>query len=427
MEATWVAWTHLATAHNAKGHPVVATGGVMKELLAAGIAVTAFGVMQAFAADVHVPSSSDPLAGLPYVPEQPRLPDLPRIPVFSWTACYLGFDFGGRVPDTVANGQFVDPVEFCAPTTVAISSGSNDTGSATTVAGGQVDCDVQIARHRVIDFAADAARANVSGTAQRTESKGLIGPVIQAWTAVSSSGSLVLKADAIAAATDRFKLAIIAVCIYVANNYPWLLLLLSIPAALSCVAWVTFQVFKSQPNVLSNIGALLGWGGFSVACLGGGCSYFLSGPYTIQIVSWGGFGWIAGVYVTLTWAKLWEQRGFGATPAQSVQTIAGLSQPQPDSAPNSFCYELLVVERWLRVINEHKPDSYEACGSNSEGEQISCSVREVGKEGQNFRRTQGDVLLLMRGQSSNRRRTQSSPPRGHHWHRRARCTRPVLS
>jgi hypothetical protein len=299
----------------------------------------------------------------------------------------------------------VDPVEFCAPTTVAISSGSNDTGSATMVAGGQVDCDVQIARHRVIDFASYAAGANVSGTAQRMESKGLIGP----------------------AATDRFKLAIIAVRIYVANNYPWLLLLLSIPAALSCVAWITFQVFKRQPNVLSNIGALLGWGGFSVACLGGGCSYFLSGPYTIQIVSWGGFGWIAGVYVTLTWAKLWEQRGFGATPAQSVQTIAGLSQPQPDSAPNSFCYELLVVERWLRVINEHKPDSYEACGSNSEGEQISCSVREVGKEGQNFRRTQGDVLLLMRGQSSNRRRTQSSPPRGHHWHRRARCTRPVLS
>jgi len=394
----------------------------MKELLVAGIAVTAFGVIQAIAADAHVASSSDPPAGLLYVSEQPRLPDPPRIPAFSWTGCYLGFDFGGRIPDTVADRQSADPVgarTLCAPTTVAVSSGSNDAGSVRILARSQVDCDVQNARHR--------------GTAQQTESVGLIAPVIQAWTAVSSSGSLMLKADAIATAADRFKLAIIAACAYVANNYPWLLFLFLIPTALGLIGWLTFQVFKSMPNVLSKIGALLGWGGFWVACLGGGCSYFLNGPYTIPIVSWGGFAWIAGVYVTLTWAKLWEQRWLGSSPVQSVQANAELSQPQPDSAPNSLCHELLVVECWLRVINELKQDSHESHGSDSEGEQISRSVREAGKEGPDIRFSQGNVVLLMRDQLSNRRRTQSlSPPRGHHrqdWHqhRRARCTGPASS
>jgi hypothetical protein len=213
------------------------------------------------------------------------------------------------------------------------------------------------------------------------------------------------------------------------NNYPWLLLLL-IPAALGW-AWITFQVFKSLPNLLSNIGALLGWGGFWVAYLGGGCSYFLNDPYTILIVSWGGFAWIVGVYVKLTWAKLWEQKRLGATSAQSVQVSAGLSQPQPDSAPNSFCRELSVVEQWLCVIKELKQDSYELYGSGSEGEQTSRSVREAGKEEQNIRSSQDNVVWLMRGRSPNHRRAQSSsPPLGHHrqdrhQHRRARCARPA--
>jgi hypothetical protein len=211
------------------------------------------------------------------------------------------------------------------------------------------------------------------------------------------------------------------------NSYPWLLLLL-IPAALGW-AWITSQVFKRPPNVLSNIGALLGWGGLSVACLGGGCSYFLNSPYTIQIMSWGGFAWIAGVYVTLTWAKLWEQRRLGETHAQSIHTSARLSQPQPDSAPDSFCYELFVVERWLGVINELKQESSEANGSNSEIEQASCSVREFGQDGPDIRCSQGNVVLLMGGQSPNRHRAQSSsPPLGHHrqdrhQHHRLRCTR----
>jgi hypothetical protein len=215
------------------------------------------------------------------------------------------------------------------------------------------------------------------------------------------------------------------------NGYPWLLLLLS-PAALAC-AWITFHVLKSLPNLLSKIGALLRWGSLWVACLGGGCSYVLNGPYTIQIACWGGFAWIVGVYVTLTWANLWEPRRLGATSAQSVRASDDLSQPQPNSAPNSLCRELLVVERWLRVIDELSQNSNASCGSNIEDEQISCSGGEVGKEGQNFRSSQGNVILLVRGQSPNRRRTQSSLQlRGHHrqdrhQHPRARCRGPALS
>jgi hypothetical protein len=212
------------------------------------------------------------------------------------------------------------------------------------------------------------------------------------------------------------------------NSYPSLLLLLMIPAALGW-AWLTFQIFKSLPDVLGRIGALLRWGCLWVACLGGGCSYFLSGPYTIQIVSWGGFAWIVGVYVQLTWAKLWEQKPLGATPVKNIQASAELSQPQPDSAPDSFCYELFVVERWLGVINELKQESSEANGSNSEVEQTSCSVREFGQDGRDIRCSQGNVVLLMGGQSPNRNRAQSSsPPLGHHrqdrhQHHRLRCTR----
>jgi len=227
--------------------------------------------------------------------------------------------------------------------------------------------------------------------------------------------------------------AIAAACIFVANNNPWLLLLLLIPAAVGGIAWITFQVFKNLPNALSKISALLAWAGFSVACLGGGGSYFLNTPYTIQLVSWGSFAWIAGVYVTLTWANLWKQKRVGAAPAQSVPASADPAQPQSDSAQEPPCRELLVVERWLRVISEHGHDSSESYGNQAESEQISCSIRDAADEGQNLVSSRRDVVLSMRSQSQNRRRTQSlSPPRNHHRldrhpHQRMRCMRPVPS
>ena len=228
--------------------------------------------------------------------------------------------------------------------------------------------------------------------------------------------------------------AIAAAGIFVANNYPWLLrlLLLLTPAALGGVAWITLQVFKSLPNVLSKVSALLGWSGFLVACLGGVCSYFLNTPYTVQIVSWGVFAWIVGVYVTLTWAKLWKRKQLGPAPDQGVQTSDVLPQPRLGLTQNSHCPELVVVERWLCVINELKQDSCESTGSNTESEQINCSIRETAKEEQNLVSSQRDVVLLMRA-SRQIDRTQSSSPPGHHHrqdhhqHRRTRCVRPAPS
>jgi hypothetical protein len=230
-------------------------------------------------------------------------------------------------------------------------------------------------------------------------------------------------------------LVIAAAFICVSYEYPPLLLppLLLIPIALGGIAWMTFQIFKNLSNVLSEISALLGWGGYLVACLGGGCSYLFNSPYTIQIVSWGGFAWIVGVYVTLTWAKLWNQNRLGATPAQSLQADTVRSQPQPNSAQSSHCSELLVVERWLRVINEHKHDSHQSYGSKTESKQISCSIREPTKEGEKLASSQHDVVLLMWDKSLNRHRTQlRSLHRDHrrldrHQHRRSRCMRPTPS
>jgi hypothetical protein len=227
--------------------------------------------------------------------------------------------------------------------------------------------------------------------------------------------------------------AIAAACVYVTHSYPWLLLLPLMPAALGVIAWITFRIFKSPLNVLGKISAFLGWGGLLVACLGGSCAYLLNSLHAIQIVSWGGFTWIVGAYITLAWARPSKKKQLGADSAESVEASTDPSQPQPDSAPNSRCRELLVVERWLCVIDELKQDSDESFGSEPESEQISHSISEAAKERRNPASSQRDVVVLMGGQLPNRRRTQSSsPPRDHHGldrhlHRRTRCMRPALS
>jgi hypothetical protein len=120
----------------------------------------------------------------------------------------------------------------------------------------------------------------------------------------------------------------------------------------ACIA--VLQAFNSLPSVLNKIGALLGWGGFFTACLALGCFHFLNG-YTIQIVSWGSFACIVGVYVTLTWAKIWEEKRLRAGAVQSVG--ATLDTLQLNAPPNAVCHEFSVVEHWMRVIEELKQDS----------------------------------------------------------------------
>ncbi len=177
----------------------------MKRLLVAGVMVTAFGVIQAFAADVP----KDPLADFPYVPpEYPPLPALAPVPAFSWTGCYLGAHFGVGIPNTLLNGEWIDPAipsTFGAPTVLAIIPGpDNDIGSAGVIGGGQVGCDVQVAPHWVIGVAADASGANISGTlGTETGSATGFGFPTPAPTTVSITGVQSLRTDALATATAR--------------------------------------------------------------------------------------------------------------------------------------------------------------------------------------------------------------------------------
>jgi outer membrane immunogenic protein len=219
----------------------------MRQLLVAGIVVTAFGVMQAFAADVP----KDPLADFPYVPQQyPPLPPLPRVPVFSWTGCYLGLHFGAGIPDTLLNGQWVDPVvpsTFGAPTVVAIDPGpDNDIGSAGVLAGGQVGCDVQVAPHWVIGVAADASGANISGNAgTETGSVGLVGFPFPAPTTVSATGIQALNTDALATATARLGYAYGQGLFYVKGGAAWEQSKYSVTGTVSTTACNTFNIITS--------------------------------------------------------------------------------------------------------------------------------------------------------------------------------------
>jgi outer membrane immunogenic protein len=174
----------------------------MRRLLVAGVVVTAFGVMQAIAADVHAPPT-DPLADFPYVP-QPQLPPPPPPPrLFSWTGCYLGAQFGAGIADTQITGAWFDPgapTRLGIPEPVSLLTGSdNHVTTGGVLAGGQGGCDVQIAPHWVIGGAADGSWTNISGNlGTETASGTLIGA-----TPFSAIGVQNVKIDTLATATAR--------------------------------------------------------------------------------------------------------------------------------------------------------------------------------------------------------------------------------
>lgn len=227
--------------------------------------VAALGVASAFAADVNVPpladvklppSSSDPLAYFPAV-YQVRPPS---VRVFTWTGCYAGIHAGGATADNQFNGQFSDnkipigvnssnnggpatalanagypanynpgpgsplnaidggsnynsyPIGAAAPFgTAFISSNSVNVGNGSggnplfpaMLGGAQAGCDVQVAKHWVVGFSADAAGANSQGSTSQTNSVSLIGP-LPITTSVNSSGSLNAQTNFIATFTGRF-------------------------------------------------------------------------------------------------------------------------------------------------------------------------------------------------------------------------------
>jgi outer membrane immunogenic protein len=161
----------------------------LKQLLVAGIAVAAIGVMPAVAADL----SPDPLADFPIV-YQP-----PLVRTHSWTGCYLGVQVGAADGTDQFNGQFFDNVIPGAPATaVTISTNSIGVDQFGALAGGQVGCDVEFVPRWVIGAAADAAAANISGNTAQNLSLGL--PNLSTF---NSTGQLNSQSNFVATATGR--------------------------------------------------------------------------------------------------------------------------------------------------------------------------------------------------------------------------------
>jgi outer membrane immunogenic protein len=113
------------------------------------IAAVAFSITPAVAAD------------LGRLPPAGFYPPTPMVRVYNWTGCYLGAQLGGAFADNKLNGQFAGFVV-----------NQNDSATA-VVAGGQVGCDLQVARNWVIGAQIDGAWTHLSGSERLTGSQGL--------------------------------------------------------------------------------------------------------------------------------------------------------------------------------------------------------------------------------------------------------------
>jgi outer membrane immunogenic protein len=151
-------------------------GQVTRIAFAIRIAAVALSIAPAAAAD------------LSRFPPAPRFyPPTPLLRVYNWTGCYLGGQLGGAFADNKASGQFV-------------GFGLSDNVDTTAViAGGQVGCDLQVARNWVIGAQIDGAWTHLNASKTFAGSQGL--------DAMGShfdvTGNLLINANVIATATGR--------------------------------------------------------------------------------------------------------------------------------------------------------------------------------------------------------------------------------
>jgi outer membrane immunogenic protein len=104
----------------------------------------AFAIRIAAVALSITPATAADLGRFP-PPSRFYAPTAPLLRVYNWTGCYLGGQLGGAFADNKVSGQFV-------------GFGLSDNVDATAViAGGQVGCDLQVARNWVIGAQIDGA------------------------------------------------------------------------------------------------------------------------------------------------------------------------------------------------------------------------------------------------------------------------------
>jgi outer membrane immunogenic protein len=145
-------------------------------------------------------------ADLPVAPAFFRPPP-PR--VFIWTSCYLGGHVGYAFGDNELTGaRFVAPTGDGLNSVFVADTLPTTLGSNGFLVGGQVGCNLQIARDWVIGVEADASWANVSGNDTQFFTGTFPNFVSLVPTTINSGGTLATKTDFIATLTGRLGYAV---------------------------------------------------------------------------------------------------------------------------------------------------------------------------------------------------------------------------
>ena len=141
----------------------------------------------------------------PIFPCRPLRPPSLRPPpprVFIWTSCYLGGHVGWAFGDNELTADPLNSFFFVAdplPTTL---------GSNGFLVGGQVGCNLQIARNWVIGVEADASWANVSASDTQFFTTTFPGPLFGLPTTGNAAATLSTKTDFIGTVTGRLGYAV---------------------------------------------------------------------------------------------------------------------------------------------------------------------------------------------------------------------------
>ena len=124
-------------------------------------------------------------------PPAPFYAPRPALRVYSWTGCYLGGQLGGAFADNHFDGDLL-----------GFEVNNND-GAAAAIIGGQVGCDLQVARNWVIGAQIDGAWTHLNGSQTITGTASLPN---QGSNTVS--GNLITNANVLATATGRIGYAV---------------------------------------------------------------------------------------------------------------------------------------------------------------------------------------------------------------------------
>lgn len=125
----------------------------------------------------------------------------PVLRVYNWTGCYLGAQLGGAFADNHLSGQLITPLP--PPNGSLITPLDNNASSAAVIAGGQVGCDLQLARNWVVGAQVDGDWTHLTGSQGITGTAGL---AQQGHADLAANA--VVRANVLATATGRIGYAI---------------------------------------------------------------------------------------------------------------------------------------------------------------------------------------------------------------------------